>query len=317
MSDTVDLPCLRSTSCMKNACISGMDLLVVRSVWRTSDGVFDALEGSRNDCFECTRSSSSSELSLMAPGTAVLWAWTALMCVRTFWDLGPVARFLRAMSTGSFSSTSSLMMSTSTMSTWSSSSPRNRLTSTMCPMMLWVQPMFLLRSIDIWWRSLASAGPRSLQAPRKNISVLMKPVPSSSRRVKSRSRSFAAMSSIFRRSFTRMFFIIACSSVRSSSPLPSVSASWKIFFSEAKTCESIACFSLCSFSSFARAMLSVLSTMTPTMVFRSAKKPKFMKTMKRMTTQLSFFTSGQAIDPQESRVRTWHSEYIDFGTVSQ
>ena len=44
-------------------------------------------------------------------------------------------------------------------------------------------------------RSTDMAGPRSLEQPRKNMSVLISPVSFSSRRVKSRSRSPSGMSS--------------------------------------------------------------------------------------------------------------------------
>mmetsp|Transcript_11165 Transcript_11165/g.29746 ORF Transcript_11165/g.29746 Transcript_11165/m.29746 type:complete len:223 (+) Transcript_11165:453-1121(+) len=222
------------------------------------------------------------------------------------------------MSTGSFSSASSRRISTSTLSTRSSRFIMRSQHSVVLSTCSADHLMWWSRSTDRWCRSTDMAGPRSLEQPRKNMSVLISPVSFSSRRVKSRSRSPSGMSSIFRRWRTTGFRSAPESSSRVRWPLPFVSASLKIFSRVARTFPSSSRFSFPSFSSFALALANVLSTTTPTMVFMRASTVMHMNGMKMSTSQLYLSISGPTSPSDHlSRVMTWNREYSDLGTVPQ
>mmetsp|Transcript_70242 Transcript_70242/g.205991 ORF Transcript_70242/g.205991 Transcript_70242/m.205991 type:complete len:340 (-) Transcript_70242:519-1538(-) len=222
------------------------------------------------------------------------------------------------MSTGSLLSASSRRMSTSTLSTRSSRFINRSLHSVVLSMCSEAHLMWWSRSTDRWCRSTDMAGPRSLEQPRKNMSVLISPVSFSSRRVKSRSRSPSGMSSIFMRWRTIGFVSAMWSSSRLRSPLPSVSASLKICSRDDMTFASSFRFSFPSFSSFALALARVLSTTTPTMVFRRASTAMHMNGMKMITSQLYLRISGpMSMSDHLSRVMTWNRVYSDLGTVPQ
>mmetsp|Transcript_48402 Transcript_48402/g.134551 ORF Transcript_48402/g.134551 Transcript_48402/m.134551 type:complete len:223 (+) Transcript_48402:458-1126(+) len=222
------------------------------------------------------------------------------------------------MSTGSFSSATSLMTSMSTTCKSSSSSSRALLAWFVFSACLSIVAMCLSRSILIWWRSSAMAEPRSLEHPRKNFSVLTRPSPVSSSSSCSHKRSFMGISSSCILSRTTGSFTAACSSSASSSPLLSVSARRNISLNESMTSVSILCFSFAFFSSVTREVERVFSTMTPTIVFSKARTAVQRKAIKTTTIEGCLLIKGPATESdQRSPVKTWKSEYIDLGTSPQ
>mmetsp|Transcript_80931 Transcript_80931/g.229129 ORF Transcript_80931/g.229129 Transcript_80931/m.229129 type:complete len:253 (-) Transcript_80931:530-1288(-) len=238
--------------------------------------------------------------------------------LRRIWALGWRTRFRRATSTGSFSSWSPLTTSTSMVSTRSSSSPSAQVACTVPLRCASAARMWRSRSTVIWWRSMAMAGPRSREQPRKNMSVLIWPEPSSSSSAWSQWRSLIGISSMRMRSRTDRFFSIAASSSLSSSPPLSMSASRKISRRDSITTASFLCLSAASRSSFAMALESVRSTTTPTMVFRSASTAAHRKAVKTVTSQGLCLTSGQASESDHlSPVSVWKREYMERETLLQ
>mmetsp|Transcript_16715 Transcript_16715/g.27030 ORF Transcript_16715/g.27030 Transcript_16715/m.27030 type:complete len:237 (+) Transcript_16715:378-1088(+) len=176
--------------------------------------------------------------------------------------------------------------------------------------------MYRLKSTDIRCISQASAGPRSLEQPLKNCSVFISPVPPSSSVSKSISKSFGGMSKSCILPLTVGFFSALRSSSRSSMPPPSVSASSKTTFKDSITFACIFWSSLASLSSLLVALISVVSTTTPTIMFN---KPIVAMHMKgTIMTKIHGYTSktGRIKDDDHlSKVMIWKSEYADFGTV--
>mmetsp|Transcript_90158 Transcript_90158/g.268934 ORF Transcript_90158/g.268934 Transcript_90158/m.268934 type:complete len:267 (+) Transcript_90158:184-984(+) len=240
------------------------------------------------------------------------------LALRKTWALGSRGRPRRAMSTGSFSSLSPRTTSTSTPSMQSSSAASASLAASARPRCAFAAAPCRSRSTDISCRSTAMAGPRSREQPRKKASVSTRPPPRVSRRPWSCSSSATGMPSMTMRSRTARVLTIAASSSRSSSPLSSASASRKISRSDSMTTASFRCRSFSSASSFARALERVVSTMEPTMVFMRARPAATRKATKRMTRPGYLLIRGQARDSDHlSPVKTWKSEYMDWGTVPQ
>mmetsp|Transcript_20215 Transcript_20215/g.53022 ORF Transcript_20215/g.53022 Transcript_20215/m.53022 type:complete len:204 (+) Transcript_20215:351-962(+) len=182
-----------------------------------------------------------------------------------------------AMSTGSLSSLSALTTSTSTTSSWLIKSSSTSFTLSVAWMLFSAVLMFLSKSIDIWCRSAAMAGPRIRAQPRKNTSIFMEPVRSSSSIAKSRSRSLMGSSSTCIRRRTFGFRTASTNSSYSKLLLPSVSASTKIVLNDSIIFASIVRFSFPSDSSFARALFSTFSTTMPMIPLRRPKTVRHKK----------------------------------------
>mmetsp|Transcript_29905 Transcript_29905/g.95362 ORF Transcript_29905/g.95362 Transcript_29905/m.95362 type:complete len:302 (-) Transcript_29905:782-1687(-) len=248
----------------------------------------------------------------------------ALACCVLVSSSGPRAprardwRARRAASMGSFSSPSPFTMSTSTAPMCCNKAARVALALLVALMLESATAMCRPRSTDMCCKSMAIAGPRSLEQPRKNVSVLMRPLWSSSSCPWSQYRSFVGISSIFIRSRTPGLFMTSTSSSMSSCPLLSVSASLKISLRDSMTIASVFSFSFALRSSFATALVRVVSTTTPTMVFNSTRTARQRKELKTSTSHGYLLISGNERESdQPSPVRTWKSEYMDRGTSPQ